>query len=289
MQIIAQKTTIDKIIKHFVELDLPLKEYKKISNSTIKLIFKTDFDSIILARVMKENKIEFQETYNFERFSGEFAPIMKELADYGSVNAKKYLDFDEKVFKNTDQVMEIPFFGGSHIGDFSINDTSEIIQLINNKKIPDNLPQDLIFQWSESSKVDSIGLYLIKHNSTERGLNETNIISMSSAEKVRNNPSEYDKNGIPTKWNSEAYYEITLTLDSNGADRFYELTKRNVGEYIAFNLNESIFSAPRVTMPIEGGRISILLTGKQDLIRFYKLILFNDFNGMIKVNRFEMK
>jgi len=268
---------------------LPQGEIKVINDSVVVFNFSTKFDSIELKRIFNKTSITFQETYNFERLIGEFGPILKNLADYGSVNAKNYLDFNKKSTDNPDKIMEVPFFGGSHIGDFSITDTSSIIKLIYSNNITEKLPSDLLFQWSDCSVKDSISLYLIKEKSIESGLSEHNITGLISNQKTRNNPTKYDKKGVPTKWDSETYYEITLTLDKKGAEKFYDLTNRNVGEYIAFNVNQSIFSAPRVTMPIEGGQISISLTSKEDLIRFYKSILLDVFEKEIRVEGFEFK
>lgn len=287
---IGASTNYQNEIKDYLEsLDLPQGDFTVVNDSICLLIFNTQFDSTVLKRIFNKSSITFQETYNFERLINAFSPILKDLADYGCVNAKNYLDFDKKSKANPDKIMEVPFFGGSYIGDFSSSDTASIIGLIHSNNIIEKLPSDLQILWSESSKKDSISLYLIKAKSIERGLSEQNITSLISNQKTRNNPTEYDKKGMPTKWDSETYYEITLTLDNKGAENFFDLTNRNVGEYIAFNVNQSIFSAPRVTMPIEGGQISVSLTSKEDLIRFYKSILFDDFENSISIKEFEIK
>lgn len=271
------------------KIEIPHAEFNVINDSVCNLTFNAKFDSTSLRQIFTKTSITFQETYDFEKLIGEFSPILKNLANYGSINAKNYLDFNKKSNENPNKIMEVPFFGGSHIGDFSINDTSSIIRLIHSNNIIEKLPRDLKFQWSWSSKKDSMSLYLIKEKSIESELNESNITSLISHQKTRNNPTEFDKKGVPTKWDSETYYDISLSLNKIGAEKFYDLTNRNVGQYIAFNVNQSIFSVPRVTMPIEGGQISISLTSKEDLIRFYKSILFDGFKNEINIKSFEFK
>lgn len=46
---------------------------------------------------------------------------------------------------------------------------------------------------------------------------------------------------------------VTITFNNEGADRFYEMTRRNVGKPIAIIIDNVVISAPRVSEPIKEG------------------------------------
>ena len=51
--------------------------------------------------------------------------------------------------------------------------------------------------------------------------------------------------------------EISMTMDSEGASKWKDITGQNVGECIAIVLDDQVYSAPRVNGEIAGGRSSI--------------------------------
>lgn len=51
--------------------------------------------------------------------------------------------------------------------------------------------------------------------------------------------------------------QVELTFTSEGAKKFGEITKRNVGKLLAFTLDNQLIDAPRVNEPIYGGKASI--------------------------------
>jgi SecD/SecF fusion protein len=59
--------------------------------------------------------------------------------------------------------------------------------------------------------------------------------------------------------------EITLTFNGQGADLFEQITRENVGQFMAIVLDREIYSAPRINEPIGGGnaRISGQFTAEQ--------------------------
>ncbi len=62
----------------------------------------------------------------------------------------------------------------------------------------------------------------------------------------------YDEKGVPY---------ASLDLDNEGARTFADLTERNVGEYMAIMLDETINSAPVINEKIPGGRVRITMGG----------------------------
>jgi preprotein translocase subunit SecD len=64
----------------------------------------------------------------------------------------------------------------------------------------------------------------------------------------------YDEKGVPY---------VSLDLDAEGAGLFADLTEKNVGEYMAIMLDETVNSAPVINEKIPGGRVKITMGGSQ--------------------------
>ncbi|HEY6227982.1 MAG TPA: protein translocase subunit SecD [Verrucomicrobiae bacterium] len=77
--------------------------------------------------------------------------------------------------------------------------------------------------------------------------------------------------------------EIILRFNSEGADKFGDITKANVGRHLAIVLDGNLESAPRINEPITGGSASI--SGSYDIKEAYNLanVLENPLEAPVKI------
>ena len=278
---------IDTIIENFKKLDLHSLEIKLLTDTNVNLTFMSNFDSAILSKIFKNSSIEFQETFDFVRLADDIDTIMLGLTDFESEIVWKKNESKSDA-SSTDIINKKSYYIGPQIGIFLVEDTSEISSYLNSTKARERLPSDLVFSWGKLVNPDSLSLYMIKANSIEKGLSQGSITNIAMARREKKYHSEYDKCDMPNDFNSELYYEIIFTFDSNVETQLYEFSRQNVGHYIVIKLNGSIFTAAQVSMPIEGGQISFTTDLRQDIIKFYKSILFHDVDKSIKINKFKI-
>ncbi len=77
--------------------------------------------------------------------------------------------------------------------------------------------------------------------------------------------------------------QISLEFDSKGTELFGEVTKNNVGRFLAIVLDGELYSAPRINEPIPGG--SAVINGDFDLKEAFELanVLENPLEAPLKV------
>lgn len=281
MELEGTVNVIDTIVKKIRELDLPLLQIKTLNDTMVNLTFMSNFDSTILSKIFKVNRVELQETFDFYRLANDIDTIIFDLANFGSEITWKKVPYEIRTSDDNEKSHYI----GPHIGNFLVKDTSEINACLNSNKIRKRLPSDLVFEWGKFVNQDSLSLYMIKANS----INEMNMINISTAHRKRICDTEHDENGNPIDCGSKYYYEILFTFNSNASKILYEFTRRNVGHYIVIKLNGTVIIDAQVSMPIEGEQMSYSSPTKDKIIRFYKLILFPEIDGLIKINKFELK
>lgn len=135
----------------------------------------------------------------------------------------------------------------SLVGYASVRDTAAINKLIYGDVAKQVLPADMRLLWSAKA-ADGISaknifeLHALKVTTTSgRAPLEGDVVT--DAKDQFNNLS-----GQP---------EVSMTMNSEGARRWAELTKANVGKAIAIVLDGVVYSAPRVNGEIDGGQSSI--------------------------------
>ena len=137
--------------------------------------------------------------------------------------------------------------GLSVCGYASVRDTAAINKIIYSKLAKQILPSDLKLLWS-AKPADGIQaknifeLHALKVTTTTgRAPLEGDVITDAK--------DEFNQlTGQP---------EVSMTMNSDGARRWAELTKANVGKAIAIVLDGVVYSAPRVNGEISGGQSSI--------------------------------
>ena len=135
---------------------------------------------------------------------------------------------------------------GPVIGYANYKDTADINKYLAMPEITADLPKDLRLKWGVSpSEFDKKGqtfeLYAIK--STER-----NGKAPLEGDVVTDAKDEFDQYSKPA---------VSMTMNSDGARRWAQLTKQNIGRSIAIVLDNYVYSAPNVNSEITGGRSQI--------------------------------
>ena len=135
---------------------------------------------------------------------------------------------------------------GPVIGYANYKDTADINRYLSMPEIKAELPKDLRLKWGVSpSEFDKKGqtfeLYAIK--STER-----NGKAPLEGDVVTDAKDEFDQYSKPA---------VSMTMNSDGARRWAQLTKQNIGRSIAIVLDNYVYSAPNVNSEITGGRSQI--------------------------------
>lgn len=135
---------------------------------------------------------------------------------------------------------------GPVIGYANYKDTADINKYLAMPEVKAELPKDLRLKWGVSpSEFDKKGqtfeLYAIK--STER-----NGKAPLEGDVVTDAKDEFDQYSKPA---------VSMSMNSDGARRWAQLTKQNIGRSIAIVLDNYVYSAPNVNSEITGGRSQI--------------------------------
>ena len=136
--------------------------------------------------------------------------------------------------------------GLSVVGYASSRDTAEVNKIIYSDVAGQVLPADLKLIWSakavEFDKTETIfELHAIKVTEPSgKAPLEGNVIT--------NARDGFDQMGHPC---------VTMQMNSDGARRWAQLTKANIGRAVAIVLDNTVYSAPRVNSEISGGNSEI--------------------------------
>ena len=136
--------------------------------------------------------------------------------------------------------------GLSLVGYASVRDTAAVDKIIYSDLAKQILPAELKLLWSAkpadfSSKGDVFELYAIKVTEPSgRAPLEGDVITTAR--------DEFDQYGHPC---------VSMQMNSDGARRWAQLTKQNIGRAVAIVLDDAVYSAPRVNSEIAGGNSQI--------------------------------
>ena len=136
--------------------------------------------------------------------------------------------------------------GLSTVGYASVRDTAEINKIIYSDVAKHVLPSDLRLLWSakpaDNLKVKNIfELHALKVTTTTgRAPLEGDVITDAK--------DEFDQMGSPV---------VSMKMNTEGARKWAQMTKTNVGKAIAIVLDGVVYSAPRVNGEIDGGSSQI--------------------------------
>ena len=137
---------------------------------------------------------------------------------------------------------------GPIIGYSNYKDTAEINKYLAMREVIAELPKDLRLKWGVApadfdKKGQTFELYAIK--STER-----NGKAPLEGDVVTDAKDDFDQHGKPS---------VSMSMNTDGARRWAQLTKQNIGRSIAIVLDNYVYSAPNVSTEITGG--NSIITG----------------------------
>ena len=223
----------DEIVPYLIQLD------QRLANNT-----SNDTTSVKKDKEAKEEEVAKADKPKFElkKDNAKKAAAAK-LSDEAQVQALK------KQHPLTSMLQTMGNGQLSVVGLASVRDTAAINKLITSNVAKQVLPSDVKLLWS-ATPTDMYGeqvknvfeLHAIKVTSSNgRAPLEGDVITDASDE--FNNLT-----GAP---------EVSMKMNPEGARRWASLTKANIGKAIAIVLDNSVYSAPRVSSEIDGGQSSI--------------------------------
>ena len=135
---------------------------------------------------------------------------------------------------------------GSIVAYANARDTAEVNRYLAMPEVQAELPKDLRLKWGVAPsdldpKKQTYELYAIK--STQR-----NGKAPLEGDVVVDASDKFDQYGKPA---------VNMSMNTDGARRWAQLTKQNIGKSIAIVLDDYVYSAPRVNSEITGGNSEI--------------------------------
>ncbi|MCR4583536.1 MAG: protein translocase subunit SecDF [Prevotella sp.] len=134
------------------------------------------------------------------------------------------------------------------VGYANARDTAEIDKIIYSELAAQILPQEVKLRWGAKpesfggeSKGDIFELYALK-------ITEPNGRAPLEGDVITSAKDDFDQMGHPS---------VSMQMNSDGARRWSQITKQNIGKGVAIVLDDAVYSAPRILSQIDGGNSSI--------------------------------
>ncbi len=131
----------------------------------------------------------------------------------------------------------------STVGFAHSKDTAKVNSILNLKQIKLLFPSDLVFAWEVKPFDDNEELYKLVALKSKKGK------PALSGDVVTEARDETDP--------STGQWEISMSMNAEGAQKWARITKENIGNQIAIILDGYVYSSPVVNQEISGGRSSI--------------------------------
>ncbi len=128
-------------------------------------------------------------------------------------------------------------------------DTADIDKVIYSDLARQMLPSELKLRWGakpedfggENTHGDVFALYALK-------ITEPNGRAPLEGDVITSAKDDFDQMGHPA---------VSMQMNSDGARRWSQITKQNIGRAVAIVLDDAVYSAPRILTQIDGGNSSI--------------------------------
>ena len=220
-------------------------------DTTISKLFKVDSSG-----VAKEIKSDTSQSIAQNKENSLLDDVKKNLGDSSASDssAKKALSQQEMLKQNPLFSLLNPAIGnddkgqqqlerGPVVGYSAAKDTAKVNQLLASDEIKAQLPKNLKLAWEfkaigEGSKV--YRLIALKTTADGTAPLEGDVIT-----EARKDVDQFGKN------------EVTMSMNSEGANQWRKLTGANVGRSVAIVLDNNVYSFPNVNQEISGGNSSI--------------------------------
>ncbi len=145
-------------------------------------------------------------------------------------------------------MLQVQGQGLSTVGYASVRDTAAINKIIYGPVAKQVLPTDMKLLWS--AKPSDV----IQNNKTIFELHALKVTTPNGRAPLEGDVVTDAKDEFS---NITGQPEVSMTMNSEGAREWAELTKANIGKAIAIVLDGVVYSAPRVNSEIDGGQSSI--------------------------------
>jgi SecD/SecF fusion protein len=231
--------------------------------------------------------LEFWETYNSQEIYPLLAQLNQKYAATGGevevadstaaaaadttavadTTAANSANLAAKLAKKNDKVMDAkakaealkqnPLFavfqpvpqGLAIVGYANARDTADVDKVIYSDIARQILPAECKLRWGakaedfggENTKGEIFALYALK-------ITEPNGRAPLEGDVITNAKDEFDQMGHPS---------VSMQMNSDGARRWSQITKQNIGRGVAIVLDDAVYSAPRILTQIDGGNSSI--------------------------------
>ena len=135
------------------------------------------------------------------------------------------------------------------VGYANARDTAEINQIIYSDLARQIFPAELKLRWGakaedfggQNTKGDIFELYALK-------ITEPSGRAPLEGDVITNGKDDFDQMGHPC---------VSMQMNSDGARRWSQITKQNIGKAVAIVLDDAVYSAPRILSQIDGGNSQI--------------------------------
>ena len=135
------------------------------------------------------------------------------------------------------------------VGYANARDTAEINKIIYSDLANQIFPAELKLRWGakaedfggQNTKGDIFELYALK-------ITEPSGRAPLEGDVITNSKDDFDQMGHPS---------VSMQMNSDGARRWSQITKQNIGKAVAIVLDDAVYSAPRILTQIDGGNSQI--------------------------------
>ena len=135
------------------------------------------------------------------------------------------------------------------VGYANARDTAEINKIIYSDLARQIFPAELKLRWGakaedfggQNTKGDIFELYALK-------ITEPSGRAPLEGDVITNAKDDFDQMGRPS---------VSMQMNSDGARRWSQITKQNIGKAVAIVLDDAVYSAPRILTQIDGGNSQI--------------------------------
>ena len=135
------------------------------------------------------------------------------------------------------------------VGYANARDTAEVNKIIYSDIATHIFPAELKLRWGakpedfggQNTKGDIFELYALK-------ITEPNGRAPLEGDVITNGKDDFDQMGHPC---------VSMQMNSDGARRWSQITKQNIGKAVAIVLDDAVYSAPRILTQIDGGNSQI--------------------------------
>ena len=138
--------------------------------------------------------------------------------------------------------------GLSVVGYANARDTADVNKVIYSDIARQILPAECKLRWGaqpedfgENTKGEVFALYALK-------VTEPNGRAPLEGDVITNAKDEFDQMGHPS---------VSMQMNSDGARRWSQITKQNIGRGVAIVLDDAVYSSPRILTQIDGGNSQI--------------------------------